>query len=165
MHRTAMVYRLNIFGKVRWCFWAIALFCTGCFLFSIAPNRLSEVWFKLFSIAMVLVGIYLAARAFYYRVILDAEAVTVIEPFRPYSLKRIGVRGRRRFKHWSWGPFEMSFLESKNPKERRLTILDDVTFNKEWDEWFLRLPNLDSPSKPKIRLKKTGQNRQKRLQR
>jgi hypothetical protein len=59
----------------------------------------------------------------------------------------------------------MSFLESKNPKERRLTILDDVTFNKEWDEWFLRLPNLDSPSKPKIRLKKTGQNRQKRLQR
>ena len=165
MHRTAMVYRLNIFGKVRWCFWAIALICTGCFLFSIAPNRLSEVWFKLFSIAMVLVGIYLAARAFYYRVILDAESVTVIEPFRPYSLKSIEVKGRRRFNHWSWVPFEMSFLESKNPKEKRLTILDDVAFNKEWDEWFLHLPNLDSPSKPKILFKKKGQNRRKRLER
>jgi hypothetical protein len=59
----------------------------------------------------------------------------------------------------------MSFLESKNPKERRLTILDDVAFNKEWDEWFLRLPNLDSPSKPKILFKKTRHSRQKRLQR
>jgi hypothetical protein len=162
MHRTAMVYKLNIFGKVRGCFWAIALICIGCFLFSITSNRLSEVWFKLFSIAMVLFGIYLAIRAFCYRVILDAESVTVIEPFRPYSLKRIGVKGRRRFEHWTLQPFEMTFLEPKNPKEKRLIILDDVAFNKEWDDWFLHLPNLDNPQKPKIYFKKSGNHTQDR---
>jgi hypothetical protein len=164
MHRTAMVYRLNIFGKMRLCFLAFLSVGTGIFLFSIIPNHFPEVWLKLLPVAMVLSGIYFAMFAFRYCVIADAESVAVIGPFLERSLKRNEVSGRRRIMHLGNGYLDYDLLVAKNPREKSLMILGDIAFNKEWEHWYLHLPNLNSPNKPTIYFKKIGQHRQKRIQ-
>lgn len=164
MHRTAKVYKLNIFGKLRLCFLAILSVGTGIFLFSIMPNHFPEVWFKLLPVAMILSGIYFAVYAFRYCVIADVESVAVVGPFLLRSLKRNEVSGRRRIKHLGNGYLDYDLLVAKNPSEKSLMILDNIGFNKEWEDWYLHLPNLNSPNKPKIFLKKMGQHRQKRIQ-
>jgi hypothetical protein len=163
MQRIAHIYRLNIFGKLRLCFVAILSIGAGFFHFSITPNYPSSIWFELFDIAMVLSGVYFAAFAFCYRVILDSESVSVIGPFRVRSLKRSEVNGRRQIRHWGNSYLDYHLLEAKNPRERSLIILDDIGFNKEWEDWYLHLPNLNSLNKPRMYFKKMGQHRQKRI--
>ena len=43
-------------------------------------------------------------------------------------------------------------------------IIEDLGFNKEWNDWFRELPDLDYPQKPKTLFKKAARKRQKRLQ-
>jgi len=163
--RNVRVYRLNIFGKMRMCFLAILSIGVGCFLFSMTPNHLSPLWFEIFDLAMVLSGLYFAAFAIRYCVIFDAESVTVAGPILSRSLKRSEVSGRRRIIHWGSSWLDYDVLEPTNPKQKNLMILDDVGFNKEWDDWYLRLPNLNHPQKSKIYFKKMGMHRQKRIKR
>jgi hypothetical protein len=164
MRRTAIVYRLNIFGRMRLCFLAILSVGTGIFLFSIMPNHFPEVWFKLIPFALVLSGIYFAVFAFRYCVIADAESVTVVGPFRVRSLDRNEVSGRRQIMHLGNSYLDYDLLVAKNPKEKSLMIFDDIGFSKEWEDWYLCLPNLNSPNKQKIYFKKMGHRRQKKIQ-
>jgi len=164
LQQTAKVFELNIFGKMRYCCLGILCAVAGSFMFSITPNSLWSVWFELFDIAMVLSGVYFAAFAFCYRVIFDKESVTVAGPLFLYSLKLSEVNGRRRIRNWRSSWLNYNLLEAQNPEAKSLMIIDDLGFNREWDDWFSRLPNLDNRQKPKTCFKKTARKRQKRLQ-
>ena len=123
MHHTAKVFKLNIFGKMRWSFWAIFLIGIGFFLFSITPGHFSELWFKLFSLGLVLVGIFLFVYAFRYQVILDEDSVTVAGAFCAQSLKRCEVKGRRQIVNGRYSHlFDGNLLVAMNSKEKNLTI-------------------------------------------
>jgi hypothetical protein len=164
VQKTARVYRLNIIGRLCLCFFAVLSVGAGGFLFSITPNHLSSLWFEIFDVAMVLAGVYFAAFALRYCVIFDAESVTVAGPILSRTLKRGKVRGRRRIVNWQSSYLNYSLLVAQDPKQKSLMILDDLGFNKEWNDWFLKLPDLNLPQKPKMYFKKTGMHRQKRIQ-
>jgi hypothetical protein len=165
VQEAAKAFGLNFFGKMRLCVLALLGVGTGCFLFLITPNHFSTLWFSLFDLALVLSGVYFAAFAFRYRVIFDAESVTVVGLIFSRSLKRSELKGRRRILHFGSSWLDYDVLESRIPKQKSLMILDDVGFNKEWNDWYLRLPDPNHPQKQKIYFKKTARKRQKRLQR
>ncbi|MGD0548152.1 MAG: hypothetical protein ABR991_10060 [Terracidiphilus sp.] len=144
------------------CILAILSVGIGFFLFSITPNALSSLWFEIFDLAMVLCGFYFAVFAFRYCVIFDAESVTVAGPIAARSLKRSEVTGRNRIIHWGSSWLDYDVLEAHNPKQKSLMILDDIGFNKEWEDWYYSLPNLNHPRKPKIYFKKKGKHTQDR---
>ncbi|MFZ1086744.1 MAG: hypothetical protein WAN35_17415 [Terracidiphilus sp.] len=154
MEQKVNEYRLNILGKAKLCFLGFAsISLGGGFLLFQAANSI-PLWGNMFNVLLILVGFYLIVSAFQYRIIFNKDTVTVVYPFSVRSLQRNEVKGRKYCRGWD-GP-SWHVLLANNPRSKRLTILKDVGFNKEWEDWYLSLPNLDYPQKLKTYMKKTG---------
>jgi hypothetical protein len=158
MQRKDSVYKLNILGKAKFCFLGFVGICMfGGFTLHLSANSF-PLWGYVFNVLLILIGFYLIILAFQYRIILSKDTVTVVYPFSVRSLQRSEVKGRKYCRGWD-GP-SWHFLLANNPSRKRLTILNDVGFNKEWEDWYFALPDLDYPQKPKIYFKKNGKHTQ-----
>jgi hypothetical protein len=160
MQRDANVYKLNILGKAKFFFLGLTSICmSGLFLLS--PSEITTpLWVNSIGGIFILIGFYLIILSFQYRIIFSKDAVTVVYPFSIRSLQRSEVKGRK-YCHAYNGP-SWHILLANNPSKTQLTILNDVGFNKEWEDWYLFLPDLDYPQKPKIYFKKNGKHTQDR---
>lgn len=134
--------------------WKIVLVTMGCvlglagiaglaFMVHLLPNAATPgiICIGLCSAAFIGLGIYAVCSAVVYRVVLSAEGVQTIEPFRRGDLKWAQIRGRRaiRAQH---GPATITLIP-KDETARKVKIPLMVARDSTFDERLNALPDLD----------------------
>jgi len=94
--------------------------------------------------AFAVLGLYLAAGARSYRVILGADGIDVVEVLRRRHLERANIVGRRRLVN----PMGAAWILVPKPEfGRKLQLSTFLEVDRDFSDWMLSLPDLDGDKK------------------
>jgi hypothetical protein len=116
------------------------------FLVFLAPHGANEpIWLTLFLSAIAAgfaaLGFYTALSALIYRVVLTADGVEVIEPFRRRQLLCREMSGRRMLRPQQGPPILVLVPKDETAKKLKISLM--LKKDPAFDAWLAQLPDLD----------------------